>query len=66
MYYFGTVLLNMSEEVFWRCTPRKLFSLMDVHVQLNTTEEQRAEKGIKGRHNDKRNNKEVVSEIASW
>ncbi|WP_200760454.1 hypothetical protein [Effusibacillus dendaii] len=26
----------MSEEKFWRCTPRKLFALADRHIQANT------------------------------
>ncbi|WP_206704656.1 hypothetical protein [Paenibacillus alvei] len=31
----GTVLLGMSEAVFWRCTPRKLFALWEVHKRVN-------------------------------
>jgi hypothetical protein len=60
MYYVGTVLLRMSEETFWRCTPRKIFALMDVHVDINSTSEQRAQK------NTPTNNKEVVNQINSW
>lgn len=35
LYYMGTVLLGMSEAVFWRCTPRKLFSLWAIHRKVN-------------------------------
>lgn len=31
MYYMGTVLFSMNESEFWRCTPRKLFALLQVH-----------------------------------
>ncbi|MGM1048404.1 MAG: hypothetical protein ACQEXX_20005 [Bacillota bacterium] len=34
-YYMGTVLLNMPEAVFWRSTPRKLFSLWETHKKVN-------------------------------
>lgn len=68
MYYVATVLLRMDEETFWRCTPRKLFALMDCHVEANTTQEYRQENNIKGRKkvNTERNNKEVITSIASW
>lgn len=39
LYYFGTVLLGMSEAVFWSCTPRKLFTLMDVHRKYHGVDE---------------------------
>ncbi|GIO39296.1 hypothetical protein J41TS12_41570 [Paenibacillus antibioticophila] len=39
LYYFGTVLLGMSEAVFWSCTPRKLFALMDVHRKYHGGDE---------------------------
>ncbi len=35
IYYIGTVLLGMSEAVFWRCTPQKLFALWDVHKRYH-------------------------------
>lgn len=56
----------MSEDTFWRCTPRKLFALMDVHIDMNMTEEQKAENGIKPRNMNQKSNKEVTSAIASW
>ncbi|NGP59883.1 hypothetical protein FLT15_16645 [Paenibacillus thiaminolyticus] len=31
----GTVLLGMSEAVFWRCTPRKLFALWEIYQRVN-------------------------------
>lgn len=36
MYYAGTVVLGMTEEEFWRCTPRKLKALMDIHCETNS------------------------------
>ncbi|MFU1797463.1 hypothetical protein ACM1RC_26595 [Paenibacillus azoreducens] len=38
LYYMGTVLLNMSEAVFWRSSPRKLFALWAVHKKYNGLE----------------------------
>ncbi|MEW8985483.1 MAG: hypothetical protein AB2401_00410 [Bacillus sp. (in: firmicutes)] len=31
----GTVLLEMEETVFWRCTPRKLFALWEIYQRVN-------------------------------
>ncbi|WP_413373290.1 hypothetical protein [Paenibacillus taichungensis] len=31
----GTVLLGMTDQEFWRCTPRKLFGLWEVHMRVN-------------------------------
>lgn len=39
LYYRGTVLLGMSEAVFWSCTPRKLFALWAIHKKVNGWEE---------------------------
>lgn len=39
-YYFGTVTCHMSEEQFWRTTPRKLFALLEVHNKLNSYDEE--------------------------
>lgn len=44
LFYLGTVVLHMSEQEFWKCTPRKLFALTDVHVKLNSPEKQKKEK----------------------
>jgi hypothetical protein len=57
MYYIATVLLNMREEDFWRCSPRKLFSLIGVHVKVNNPDE--AKPSGDG-------NKNVAKEIAGW
>ncbi len=57
MYYIATVLLNMKEEVFWRCTPRKLFSLINVHARINNPDEAKPS-GV--------SNKNVAKEIAGW
>lgn len=40
LYYMGTVLLGMDERSFWRCTPRKLFSLWEVHKKVNGLDKQ--------------------------
>jgi hypothetical protein len=47
----------MSEEIFWRCTPRKLFSLLDVHVKVNSSDENGG-----GTHNQK----QAIDAVASW
>lgn len=35
LYYVGTVILGMTEEEFWKCTPRKLFSLLTIHGEVS-------------------------------
>jgi uncharacterized phage protein (TIGR02216 family) len=35
LYYVGTVILNMSPGVFWRSTPRRLYSIIGVHTAIN-------------------------------
>jgi hypothetical protein len=65
-YYLATVTLNMREEDFWKCTPRKLFALLDIYAEANMTDEQKAESKRKPRKGMNKNNKEVVSQIASW
>ncbi|WP_432408640.1 hypothetical protein [Wukongibacter sp. M2B1] len=35
LFYLGTNILNMTETEFWRCTPRKLFSLWEIHKEVN-------------------------------
>lgn len=39
LYYAGTVTLNMSEEVFWTTTPRKLSALITVHGEVNDSDD---------------------------
>ena len=56
MYYLATVILNMSEEVFWKCTPRKLFSLIEVHARFNNPDET-IPSG---------DNKQIARDIAGW
>lgn len=56
----------MSEATFWNCTPRKLFALLDVHIDQNTTDEQKAEQGIRPRNINKVNSRQTVNSIASW
>lgn len=34
-YYIGTVVLNMTEEEFWRSTPRKIGTLFKIHAKTN-------------------------------
>ncbi|MEG0908766.1 MAG: hypothetical protein RSH78_00185, partial [Bacilli bacterium] len=38
-YYLGVTILNMSEEEFMKCTPKKLFKLAEIHQKLNSQEE---------------------------
>jgi hypothetical protein len=57
MYYIGTVMLNMREEIFWRCTPKKLFSLIEVHATINSPD------GVKASQSS---NKDVLREISGW
>ena len=35
LYYTGTVILNMSDHAFWRCSPRRLAVLTKVHIEAN-------------------------------
>ena len=30
----------MSESIFWKCTPKKLFSLLEAHNKANTVDEE--------------------------
>jgi hypothetical protein len=57
MYYIGTVLLNMEESTFWRCTPRKLFSLIDTHIRINNPDEAKP---------SGQSNQSVAKDIAGW
>jgi hypothetical protein len=57
MYYVGTVLLRMDENTFWRTTPRKLFSLMEVHVKINNPDAATP---------SGKDNKQVARDIAGW
>lgn len=38
-YYVGTTLLNMSEESFWRSTPKKVSTLYEIHRSYNGLDE---------------------------
>jgi len=33
MYYCATTILRMTEQIFWQCTPRKLWALINVHIR---------------------------------
>jgi hypothetical protein len=55
----------MTEEQFWRCTPRKLLALFDVYVEANSTDEELAKRG-RGKRRNKESNKEAINSIASW
>lgn len=43
-YYLGTIVLNMSEDEFWKCTPRKLFTLLKIHDEVKGTAEEEKDK----------------------
>jgi hypothetical protein len=36
LYYIGTVILHMPENIFWRCTLRKLQALLSLHCRMQT------------------------------
>lgn len=38
LYYAGTVILKMSPGMFWKTTPRKLGLLMEVHIEVNKSD----------------------------
>jgi hypothetical protein len=57
MLYIATVILNMREDIFWSYTPRKLFSLIEVHSRLNNPDD------TKPSGNDSKN---VAKDIAGW
>ena len=44
--YSGRIVLKMSEEEFWRTTPRELNALVKVHIEVNTPKKKK--KGITG------------------
>lgn len=52
--YAGTVVLGMSEEEFWRCTPRKLYAMLEVHFRLHSTDEQKEQERL------------TLQELLSW
>lgn len=35
MFYVATVILNRSENEFWQMTPRKFYTLFDVHARIH-------------------------------
>lgn len=39
LFYAGTTILGLSEESFWKATPRKLNALTKIHMELNSQEE---------------------------
>lgn len=39
LLYTGTIILKMSEQYFWRLTPRKLNALVKVHMEVNNGKE---------------------------
>lgn len=44
MYYIGTKVLHFTGREFWKCTPRKFFTLLDVHNEFNTLDEDKDRK----------------------
>ena len=38
LYYIGTVVLGMTEMVFWRCTLRKLHAVFRCHLDNHRTQ----------------------------
>jgi hypothetical protein len=60
LYYLGTVVLNMTEEEFWKCTPRKLFALLEVHDEVNGSAEEHGQNG------KITNPQQVLKQFMSW
>ena len=42
-YYLATNILGLSEEEFLKSTPKKLFKLSDIHLELNTPKDEKKE-----------------------
>jgi hypothetical protein len=53
MYYLGTVIFNMTEDAFWRCTPRKYVAVMIAHMRFYNT-------------NKEDDPKSAIEAFASW
>jgi hypothetical protein len=51
IYYIGTVLFGMSDETFWRTTPRRFTALCKAHIEAHDSGE---DKGKKGKSQPKR------------
>ena len=43
IYYLATVILNMPEKAFWKCTLRKLIALRDMHMEVSGNKTQNDE-----------------------
>lgn len=57
--YIWTRILHLSEESFWNATPRKLFSLLDIHNEVNKSGEEEAKK-------QKEPEKLTMGDLALW
>jgi hypothetical protein len=40
--YLATNILKMSEDEFWKCTPKKLQALFNVYKKVNGTDDDKA------------------------
>ncbi len=48
LLYIGTVLLRRTEAQFWKMTPRTLLALVEVHIELNSSEGSRQKRVRQG------------------
>lgn len=42
-WYLAVKILGMTEEEFLKSTPKKLFKLADIHLELNSPKEEKKE-----------------------
>jgi len=62
MYYAGRVILNMSDDEFWKCTPRTLFTLLKIHGEVKGS-------ATKNPENEKRvikDQKQAIAQFMKW
>lgn len=57
LYYIGTVTLGMTEEEFWKCTPRKLFALLKIHGEVL---------GESGEKDKVKDSQQAMKQFISW
>ena len=62
-YYLGTVTLKMSEEEFWKSTPRKLISLLKINAETKNLD---LSGEIVGVEKSKESSEDAVKQFMSW
>ena len=41
LYYLAVSILGLSENEFWRSTPKKLYKLAEIHVKVNSPKKEK-------------------------